>query len=72
MPNPPLTQSGFSESQKLEALTLKARLQSGEPIPREDLIAFILSAEKDLSANRIKLDKPPIAKPPKSQDVDFF
>ena len=34
------------------------------------MIAFILSAEKDLSANRVKLDKPPA--PVKKQDVDFF
>ncbi len=68
----PLTQAGFSEAQKLEALTLKARLQSGENIPRAELIAFLLTAEKDLSANKVKLDKPPTPKPAKAQDVDFF
>ncbi len=70
-PNTPQTQAGFSEAQKLDALTLKARIQAGEKIPREEMIAFILSAEKDLSSNRVKLDKPPAAKT-KPQDVDFF
>ena len=66
-----MTQAGFSEEQKREALALKARIQSGEKIPRDEMIAFILGAEKDLSANKVKLDKPPISKP-KAQDVDFF
>lgn len=66
-----MTQAGFSEAQKLEALALKARIQAGEKIPREEMIAFILSAEKDLSSNRVKLNQPPAPKP-KASDVDFF
>lgn len=71
MTTSPQTQAGFSEKQKLEALALKARIQAGEKIPREEMIAFILSAEADLSANRVKLDKPPAPKA-KASDVDFF
>lgn len=64
--NEPL-QSGFSEEQKIKALTLRTRLANGELVPLSELKAFILSAEKDLSENRVKQ-----AKVQKQTDVDFF
>jgi len=68
-PNP-MSQSGFSEQQKLEAINLRTRIQNGENIPLEELRKFILSAERDLDANRVKANKPPAE--PKRTDVDFF
>lgn len=50
-------------------LDLKARILAGEQIPREELVAFILTAEADLSAERKKRNSGETFKP---QDVDFF
>ena len=61
------SQSGFSEEQKLKALTLRTRLANGELVPLSELKAFILEAEKDLSENRVQK-----AKAQKQTDVDFF
>ena len=58
---------GLTESTKLEALALKARIQSGEAVPLEELRAFILSADKDLTATRKTR-----VNPVKSDDVNFF
>jgi hypothetical protein len=66
--SPPFPQAGFSETQKLAALELKARMLSGEKIPIEELKAFVLRSEKDLSANRAKEAKAE----KKPDDVDFF
>lgn len=63
----PQTQAGFSQDSTLAALSLKARIQAGENIPRDELIAFIRLAETDLAAQRKAVNK---AEKPK--DVDFF
>lgn len=61
------TQAGFSLNSTIAALTLKARIQAGENIPRDELIAFIRLAETDLTSQRKAVNK---AEKPK--DVDFF
>lgn len=66
----PMSQAGFSEQQKLVAIDIRTRIQNGENIPLEELRKFILAAEKDLDANRVKANKPPAE--PKKSDVDFF
>ena len=65
-----MSQAGFSEQQKLVAIDIRTRIQNGEDVPLEELRKFILTAEKDLDANRVKANKPPAE--PKKSDVDFF
>lgn len=60
--------TGFSDPMKLKALEIKARIQSGETVPLDELILFLSEGKKDLG-------KKPEAKPaPKAKptDVDFF
>lgn len=60
-----------SDTQRMANLDLKARILSGEKIPLNELRAFILAAEADLSDKRTKRNAPePKAEKPK--DVDFF
>ena len=66
----PMSQAGFSEQQKLAAIDIRTRIQNGETIPLEELRKFILASEKDLDANRVKVNKPPAEV--KKSDVDFF
>lgn len=49
---------------QVEAKTLKARIQSGENVPLDDLKSFILKANGALDKQRKEENKP--------QDVDFF
>lgn len=48
-------------------LDLKSRILSGERIPLEELRAFILAAESDLTTERKKRNSGE-----KPKDVDFF
>lgn len=68
MPAP--AQSGFSEEMRLRALSIKARILSGEQIPREELIAFIKDGDKELDKARVARVK--AETPPKPTDVDFI
>lgn len=52
---------------KLDALSLKARILAGEKVPIEDLKAFILKADADLTSTRKRENKVE-----KATDVDFF
>lgn len=64
---------GFSDATRQRAAEIKARLLSGEPIPREELLAFLKLGEKDLSAGIRLIDSPPkTPKPTPPKDVDFF
>lgn len=65
--NPEQLKSGFTDSLKMQALQLKARIQSGETIPLEELRLFIQNANQDLEENRVKK-----AVAIKREDVDFF
>lgn len=62
-------QAGFSPAMHQQAQLLKALLLSGEKVPLEQLRAFLLNADKDLDANRVKKAKAFKEKP---SDVNFF
>jgi len=66
-PQTPQTQAGFTDPLRLKALELRTRMQAGEKIPIEDLRAFILAADSDLSAQRKKENLKE-----KASDVEFF
>lgn len=58
---------GFSDQAKLAALSLKARILSGETIPLAELVGFISDASTDLTKTvKAKTKKEIIT------DVDFF
>lgn len=58
---------GFTDPVKTEALVLRTRLQSGENVPLSELMSFLTSASKDLSATVKQKAKKEI-----QTDVDFF
>lgn len=65
--------AGFSDTTRQQALDIRTRLQSGESVPREDLLAFLKLGEKDLAAGILADSLPPKpVKPPAPKDVDFF
>ena len=64
----------FSDETRRLAESLRQRIQSGEAVPREELISFLKAGEKEMQ-NFIRLDAAPPAKPvkpPPPKDVDFF
>jgi len=67
----PQQQNGFSDPLKLEATELKARIQSGEKIPTDQLLAFIKKASADLREG-VKLPPTPRKVKPSEDEIDFF
>jgi hypothetical protein len=51
----------------LDAQSLIQRIQSGENVPLETLVQFILQSDKELTKERKAHNAPP-----KEKDVDFF
>lgn len=60
--------SFFTDEQKVAAWALKARFQSGEAVPREDLIAFLAAGKRILHTQV----KPPAKEKPNESEIDFF
>lgn len=58
---------GFTPDQQQTAREIKARIQSGETVPLEELKAFLKSAEAELSKTRLARNVKE-----KQTDVDFF
>lgn len=65
--------AGFSDATRERAREIQARLQSGEAVPREELLAFLSLGEKGMKAGILADQAPPKpVKPPAPKDVDFF
>lgn len=64
----PQSSPGFTDPMKIKALTIKARIQSGETVPIEELIAFLNEGKADLGKKAAEK----LRKEPKPTDVDFF
>lgn len=74
MEKPPFPQAGFSDTQRIKAISIRSRIQAGETIPLDELKGFLLAAEADFQGNRVAAAKPPSTKPPPKTDseIDFF
>ena len=65
--------AGFTDDLRQQARDLQARLQAGENIPREELVAFLTKGETEMKKGIALESAPPKAiKPPAPKDVDFF
>ena len=63
----------FSDAARQQALDIRTRLQSGESVPREELLAFLKLGEADLRIGILRDSQEPKApKTPAPKDVDFF
>ena len=67
MPPTPKALAAFSELQRAKAREIIAKLQSGETIPLDEMVAFLGDSSRALQAQVVEKEK---ARP--QTDVDFF